>query len=240
MNGFKRLLFGIVMALFVSTMTGCISSRITADVVTSIAAKADPDLKAAVALGTDALGANDNLVICDQALSEVTAAFEIADRPVPDSIKNQVHMFYDIMKLRIIQQTVKKVADTVNQQCKEFANEVMMAIATRGRSAGPTFTTPTAPLDINITAKPAKASASADASFSFASSTPGSTECKLDNGKFAACVSPQAYTGLADGPHKFSVRSSDAAGDTGPTQTYNWTVKLAPVVPPVVPVAPPA
>ncbi|MCH7494124.1 hypothetical protein IIA16_05385, partial [bacterium] len=63
------------------------------------------------------------------------------------------------------------------------------------------------------------------ATFTFSSDEPATYECDLDGGGFAACAIPKAYTGLADGPHTFMARGTDAAGNTDATPaTRNWTV----------------
>src|SRR5690349_15761731 len=73
---------------------------------------------------------------------------------------------------------------------------------------------------------------SQSASFSFAASENDSTfQCKLDNNTFGPCVSGQSYSNLADGVHSFTVKATDAAGNTGPETSYSWTVDtIAPEV----------
>src|SRR6202012_4063696 len=55
-------------------------------------------------------------------------------------------------------------------------------------------------------------------------------QCKLDGpgsttGSYTTCTSPQAYSNLADGSYTFSVRATDAAGNTdGSPATRSFTV----------------
>ena len=89
-----------------------------------------------------------------------------------------------------------------------------------------TWTVDTAAPDTVIDTGPSTRVGTAAASFTFHSTESGSTfECKLDSAAYAACTSPQAYTGLSDGAHTISVRATDAAGNTDPTPaTRTWTV----------------
>ncbi len=77
-----------------------------------------------------------------------------------------------------------------------------------------------------IDSGPPALSNSASASFSFHATKSGSSfQCKLDNGSFVACSSPQSYNNLADGSHTFTVKSTDPAGNTDPTPASStWTV----------------
>ncbi|HKY11885.1 MAG TPA: hypothetical protein VJL85_00935 [Gaiellaceae bacterium] len=75
---------------------------------------------------------------------------------------------------------------------------------------------------VTITAKPPSLSTSASATFDFTAGDTMNIECKLDDGAFAACSSPQSYN-LADGSHTFSVRGIDALGNVG-AASYTWTI----------------
>ena len=87
----------------------------------------------------------------------------------------------------------------------------------------------TAP-DTTISSGPTGTTSATTASFAFTSSESGSTfECKLDTGAWATCTSPKAYSGLTTGSHTFSVRATDAAGNTDATPaTQTWTIQSAP------------
>jgi hypothetical protein len=98
-----------------------------------------------------------------------------------------------------------------------------------GPGAGDTTPPPpddTTPPSTTISSGPSGSTTSTSASLAFTSSESGSTfECKLDSGNWAACTSPKAYSGLAAGQHTFSVRATDAAGNTDPSPaTASWTI----------------
>ena len=48
-----------------------------------------------------------------------------------------------------------------------------------------------------------------------------SFECKLDDGNFKDCDSPKKYK-VKKGKHKFNVRATDQAGNTGPVESYKF------------------
>jgi Concanavalin A-like lectin/glucanases superfamily len=77
-----------------------------------------------------------------------------------------------------------------------------------------------------IVAGPTGAMPAASASVTFTASEPDVTfACSLDGAAFAACTSPASLTALAQGPHTFAVRATDAAGHADPSPaTRAWTV----------------
>jgi hypothetical protein len=88
----------------------------------------------------------------------------------------------------------------------------------------------TTPPETTITGAPSGTVATRTASFSFSSSEVLSTfQCQLDSGAWTSCISPRIYPDLADGPHTFRVRASDALGnqDASPA-TRTWTVNTTP------------
>jgi hypothetical protein len=82
-----------------------------------------------------------------------------------------------------------------------------------------TLPLPAAP-DTSIGSGPANNAAikTASALFGFTSTAGGATfECKLDTADYAACTSPQQYTGLSEGEHTVLIRSTDQYGQTDAT-----------------------
>ena len=88
----------------------------------------------------------------------------------------------------------------------------------------------TTPPDASITTGPGNPTNSTSASFVLTSTEAGTTfQCSLDGGAYADCASSDNYPGLAEGNHAFSVRATDAAGNTDPTPaTHNWRIDLTP------------
>lgn len=86
-----------------------------------------------------------------------------------------------------------------------------------------------APPDTSIDNGPPDPDTTGSATFTFngtdSGTGVGSFECKVDDGTFAACTSPQAYSALADGNHTFEVRAIDVVGNVDPTPaTYTWVI----------------
>ncbi len=87
------------------------------------------------------------------------------------------------------------------------------------------------PISVSITAKPANPTTQTSASFTFASADSVATlACGLDGAPLGSCTSAttQVYSGLAPGPHTFTVQTADAAGNPA-SASYTWTVQAAPV-----------
>jgi hypothetical protein len=99
-----------------------------------------------------------------------------------------------------------------------------------GTTTNYSWTIDTVPSDTSITSKPAALSNTASPSFGFSATEAGSTfECSLDGGAFAACPTPQSYSGVADGAHTFQVRAVDPAGNLDPSPaSYAWTIDATP------------
>ncbi|RME24782.1 MAG: DUF1566 domain-containing protein, partial [Candidatus Zixiibacteriota bacterium] len=87
-----------------------------------------------------------------------------------------------------------------------------------------------APDTINLMGPPAQTT-STSAAFTFSSDDPqASFECKMDDGVYTVCSSPQTYDGLTTGAHRFEVISVDPAGnvDNSP-KAWNWNIVSSPL-----------
>jgi large repetitive protein len=94
-----------------------------------------------------------------------------------------------------------------------------------GAAATYTWTIDTVAATVAIVQKPSNLAATSSATFAFTASESGSSfSCRVDESGFVPCASPVTYN-LADGPHVFSVRATDPAGNTGPDVPYGWTIE---------------
>jgi hypothetical protein len=94
-----------------------------------------------------------------------------------------------------------------------------------------TWTVATAAPTVTITSKPPALTNARTATFAFTGPAQTTFECRLDGAAFAACTSPKAYSGLANGSHTFGLRGRAPSGALSPVVAYTWTVDtVAPVV----------
>jgi RHS repeat-associated protein len=89
---------------------------------------------------------------------------------------------------------------------------------------------PPGPPDTTINSGPSGAVATATATFAFTSTqSPSTFQCSVDGGAWAACLSPQTYTGLAEGTHLFQVRAVNSLSEVDATPAEaKWTVETEP------------
>jgi Ca2+-binding RTX toxin-like protein len=100
------------------------------------------------------------------------------------------------------------------------------------------------PPETAIDSGPAGPTNDPTATFTFSSEAGASFECRVDAASFSSCSSPFTTPTLADGPHAFEVRATDAAGNTDATPaarafTVDTSSPEPPVDPPGTPVDPP-
>jgi large repetitive protein len=144
--------------------------------------------------------------------------------------------------------------DRVGRHIRCAGALAILGLACSAASPGATMAADTVPPDTAIVSGPAGPTGDTTPTFTFSSDEPNSTfECNLDSGGFAPCNSanaegPGGTTGsftpasaLPDGPHAFSVRATDAANNTDPSEAQadfsvdslapdTWIVSAPPVV----------
>ncbi|HEV2999390.1 MAG TPA: Ig-like domain repeat protein [Solirubrobacteraceae bacterium] len=103
-------------------------------------------------------------------------------------------------------------------------------------------TPPSAP---DITASPGPVGSGSEPAWSFAAEPGAAVECRLQRGgvdvrPWAPCTSPRTFglAGEPDGDYTFSVRATDAAGNTGPAASDDHRVDRVPPAPPAIASAP--
>jgi large repetitive protein len=92
------------------------------------------------------------------------------------------------------------------------------------------WTIDTDPPTVTIGQKPNSFSNVNSPTFAFSAKEATNVQCKLDDDAFSDCTSPVSYTELRDGPHTFTVRATDTAGNIGQS-SHAWTIDtIAPTV----------
>jgi hypothetical protein len=92
--------------------------------------------------------------------------------------------------------------------------------------AGSRFTidTTSPPVPV-ITGKPQATTTAKSATFSFTDGEPAARFlCRRDGGKFSSCSSPQSYSSLSLGSHRFEVEAVDLFGNASAPAGYSWAI----------------
>jgi hypothetical protein len=102
--------------------------------------------------------------------------------------------------------------------------------------------------ETTIDSGPSGATADNVPSFAFSSEAGATFECSLDpGGSWERCGSPKSYNDVGEGPHTFSVRATDVAGNTDPSPasrefSVEGTTEPSPPIslPPAISLPPPS
>ena len=96
-----------------------------------------------------------------------------------------------------------------------------------------TFTIDASPASTIIVTAPAELTDDDTPTFEFESETDATFECRISLGvhPFTPCTSPVTYGPLPDDTYTFAVRTTDAAGNVGPTLTHTFTIDTVDAVP---------
>lgn len=106
-----------------------------------------------------------------------------------------------------------------------FAVRGIDAANRAGKPATANWTVDLTPPTTTIAKGPANPTTATSAKFSLVANEKKSTfECNLDGAGFTPCKKSPSYKTLGTGPHTFSARATDAAGNTGGPANWNWTI----------------
>ncbi|MCX6727282.1 MAG: hypothetical protein NTX11_00520, partial [Candidatus Saccharibacteria bacterium] len=82
------------------------------------------------------------------------------------------------------------------------------------------------PPTVTITSSPTNPSSQTTPIFEFSADQESTFFCSVDGGLSSACTSPYNTSALTGGSHTFAVFARNLSGETGPTDTYSWTIDL--------------
>ncbi len=113
-----------------------------------------------------------------------------------------------------------------------FSVRAIDAAGNVGTATTRTWTIDTTAPVVTVTSSPPSRTTSTSASFTFATSEPGTIECRLDGkGAWSTCTTGYSTSGLAAGGHSLAMRATDSAGNTSATSAFTWDIDTtAPVL----------
>ncbi len=115
----------------------------------------------------------------------------------------------------------------VGQGAHTFAVRAVDSAGNIGDAASTSWTVDTVAPTVSISSPVGAVINDPGPTFRFLASEPGSSVvCSLDGAAASPCTTSgtQTSSGLGDGPHTFTVRATDPAGNTGPAASYSFAV----------------
>jgi predicted phage tail protein len=119
----------------------------------------------------------------------------------------------------------------------DFSVRAVDTAGNTGASLTSTYTLDTTGPDVNITSEPTTPGSDPNPSWSFSTEPGASVECELSVGgsvvnPWTSCSSPQEYdlSAQSDGAYRFTVRATDAAGNTGNPSSDVYILDTSPPV----------
>jgi YVTN family beta-propeller protein len=223
--------------------------RVTNVPVTTITVGAQPQLIAVDATTNRAYVANFNgasVSVIDGSNNTVIGTIAVGLHPLGVAVNPALHRLYvsnfDANTATLIDTANNSVVATLTSFVNPFGIDVLPDFKTAyvADNQNVTLTVITEFVDVTpphttITGGPPALTATTSASFTFtvtddlASAAHITSECKVDAGAFAPCITGVSFGGLTDGSHTFSVRSTDESGnvETSPA-TRSWTIDATP------------
>jgi hypothetical protein len=179
------------------------------------------------------------VVVVALVASSLLAGLALARGPAGQDRMRKARHGHKLVLRGVSRRVAVKTSPPSRETSSPASSQAGVAASETTAAGAPEQPPPPSPADTtapqtSITSGPAATTTSTSASFAFNSSEGGSSfECKLDGGSWAACTAPEAYTGLAVGPHQFSVRAIDPAENVDPTPAASsWTIETEGPPPP--------
>jgi hypothetical protein len=124
----------------------------------------------------------------------------------------------------------KTYTDITGNGSHTFSVRALDAVQNTSAAASFTWTIDTVPPVVTFDTTPSNLSKDSTPTFAFHANEASTFECKLETQAFSPCTSPKTFATTPDGPHTFTVRATDAAGNPN-SASFAWTIDAtAPVL----------